>query len=393
MSHSKNFRAPVTAGVLLLLFALSPAQAVESTLTIEDGIRVISDDGREEFRFGGRIHIDWVQTNDDVTNFNDTVKIRRLRPYVRFRRGDWTFQASGDVGSIVNGIKELWLQKEFGPRLSVRVGNLVPPFGMNSTSSSNYIPFVDRSLIHMFVASYGLGAEVTYVGDNWTVAASFVDQPLDPDTNERERHGQGFVGRVTFDPYRSGPNLLHFGASIETRSLPINARFRLRSKPETHSVDDRLIDTRTIADVNHIRNYGLEAALRIDSFSMQGEFLTSRVQRKNLQNLTFDGYYMQASYILTGERRLYRASSGTFTGVEPSRKLGAVELAVRYSQADLTNEDIIGGHEQNWTFALNWYLSRKTRFMLNYINVDANLNRDGVRDQPKIFVLRYQTFF
>ncbi len=398
MSHYRTFYSFGIFSLLTLFAGVNTANAVEASFTLEDGIRVIEDDGSTEFRFGGRLHLDWIQVNDDVTNFNDSVKIRRLRPYVRIRHRDWTLQVAGDIESEISGTKDLWLQKEFGPRVAVRVGNMVPPFGMESVSSSNYNTFADRALGHLFTAGFGLGGKITYVGDNWTIGGGWYSQPIDSLSNERERHGDGFVSRATFDPYRSGANLIHFGASLEIRDIPVDGLFRLRTKPETHSTNIRLVDTRTIEDASSFRNYGLEAATRVGSFSLQTEYMHSNVHRKNpgmmnMPSLNFDSFYAQASYILTGERRLYRAAEGVFTGVEPESDLGAIEIAIRYSTVDLTNKDITGGFERNWTVGLNWYLSRKTRFMFNFIDVDANPNRDGIRETPNIMVVRYQTFF
>lgn len=398
MSQPRAFLTLLASAFLSVVLLTGPAAAVESSLTLDDGIRVISDDGVTEFRFGGRIHLDWLQINDDVTNFDDGLEIRRLRPYVRIRHKDLTFQVAGDVESEVSGIKDLWIRYDFSPRIYIRAGNMVPPFGMEAVSSSNYNTFADRALPHLFTSGFGLGAEVAYIGDNWTVRAGWFDQPLESLSNERERHGNGGAARVTWDPYRKGPVLIHLGASAEIRDIPTDGQFRLRTKPEIRSTDVRLIDTRTIDDVSSFKNFGLEAAARFGPFTLQGEYMHSKVKRTDpfdpsLTSLNFDGYYVQATYVLTGERRLYRSSTATFTGVEPESKFGALELALRYSSADLTNEDITGGIEDNISLGINWYLSRKTRFMFNYIAADATPNRDGIDEKPDIFVLRWQTFF
>jgi phosphate-selective porin OprO/OprP len=110
------------------------------------------------------------------------------------------------------------------------------------------------------------------------------------------------------------------------------------------------------------------------------------------RNARFDGWYAQASYVLTGERRRYSRSSGTFQGVRPRRKWGAVEVAVRYSTLDLDDGSVSGGEASDWTVGLNWYVRENLRLMFDYVHVDAS-NSAGERDDPKIFGFRALVFF
>ena len=57
---------------------------------------------------------------------------------------------------------------------------------------------------------------------------------------------------------------------------------------------------------------------------------------------------------------------------------GAWELATRWPQLDLNDENIRGGRLNNLTFGINWYLNRFTKFQLNYIH--AFLNSPTVGD-------------
>ena len=46
---------------------------------------------------------------------------------------------------------------------------------------------------------------------------------------------------------------------------------------------------------------------------------------------------------------------------------GAWELAVRYSETDLTDGPIVGGELRGLTLGINWYPNPATRMMFNYI--------------------------
>ena len=62
---------------------------------------------------------------------------------------------------------------------------------------------------------------------------------------------------------------------------------------------------------------------------------------------------------------------------------------------DLSDRDIRGGEERNISLGINWYLSRQTRLMANYIIVDNDLfaDADGTlkgNDDPRILQFRFQ---
>ena len=109
-------------------------------------------------------------------------------------------------------------------------------------------------------------------------------------------------------------------------------------------------------------------------FSLQGEWFLNFTQSDAEDDPDFRGHYVYAGYVLTGENRGYKKSRGVFAGITPKNSFrpfkggwGALELALRYSYLDLNDENIRGGKESNITAGLNWYLSEKTRFMVNYI--------------------------
>jgi phosphate-selective porin OprO/OprP len=88
----------------------------------------------------------------------------------------------------------------------------------------------------------------------------------------------------------------------------------------------------------------------------------------------FSGGYAQASYFLTGERRVYGRRSGSFGRVVPRRSFnpskgrwGAFELAARVSYLDLDDADVRGGRQFNTALGVNWYLHAHVRLEANYV--------------------------
>ena len=140
---------------------------------------------------------------------------------------------------------------------------------------------------------------------------------------------------------------------------------------------DKFMDTGAFAG-DRVDLVGLEAAWVNGPLSVQSEYMKAYADRTGASDVDFDGYYVQASYFLTGEHRNYKTSEGAFSRIKPKKNygkeggLGAWEVAARYSGLDLNDSDIAGGRLNDITTGLNWYLNPNTRIMWNYVYADKN---------------------
>ena len=171
---------------------------------------------------------------------------------------------------------------------------------------------------------------------------------------------------------------------------------RFRDRPEIRVDSTRLIDTGSI-DAAHAYAAGAEFAANWKGFYLQGENFWYGIERRQpsaLSNPKFSGYYVQGSWVLTGERHRYNMATGSYQSPRPFRPFssgggsGAWELALRYSHADLDSNagtsgaapanGIRGGVQSIWTAGLNWYLNPNLRVMFNYLRVSVDrLNPAG----------------
>jgi phosphate-selective porin OprO/OprP len=153
---------------------------------------------------------------------------------------------------------------------------------------------------------------------------------------------------------------------------------QLRTRPESRLTDDRLVDTgEFFTDGGDLINP--EFAFVSGPLSFQGEYFHVFADADALDDPDFWGFYLYGSYFITGEHRNYNKLSGTFSSMEPKhnfrprqREWGAWELASRISYINLNSAKIKGGEEFNFTAGLNWYFSKKTCLMVNYINARVN---------------------
>ena len=145
---------------------------------------------------------------------------------------------------------------------------------------------------------------------------------------------------------------------------------RFQSRPESY-IAPYVIDTGTIS-ARSADTLGLETAWVNGPFSLQAEFLHSFVSPTEGSTLNFGGYYLAASWFLTGESRPYDRATASFTRPSPrqnfswkKRTWGAFEVACRWSYTNLSDHDVQGGGLRILMGGLNWYLQPHIRWYLN----------------------------
>ena len=82
-----------------------------------------------------------------------------------------------------------------------------------------------------------------------------------------------------------------------------------------------------------------------------------------------DGYYVTASYLLSGEHR--ELTKGKLRSVKPGSDSGAWELVTRYSYLDVRDRGL-GSKASVTTLGLNYYYKRHIKVMLAYLHPDIS---------------------
>jgi phosphate-selective porin OprO/OprP len=179
-----------------------------------------------------------------------------------------------------------------------------------------------------------------------------------------------FTGRITALPFFSEDesNLLHLGLAGRYSNAAGGIRYKAKTEIFSGPVS---VDTDLLDDATSTFHYGLEMAWRKGPFILLGEYIQSYVSSTASNDPTFKGYYVVASYVLTGEMRGYNKRSGLIKRVNIANGInsggwGELEVYGRWSSIDLNDKSIDGGEMNTFSIGLNWCPISAIQANVNY---------------------------
>jgi phosphate-selective porin OprO/OprP len=179
------------------------------------------------------------------------------------------------------------------------------------------------------------------------------------------------IGRGTWVAFESPDesNLVHVGLGMRYSDGEEGARGA--TEPEFNKSPPFVDLGPTPIDTDDIFTYNLEASWRRGPYWLAAEYTNSKIDSPSFGSLTFDGYNVTGSWILTGEMREYRRSSGIFGPVPVAQSVyqggwGAWEASVRFSNVNLNDGAFDGGDMDIASLGLNWWLSPVFNVNMNY---------------------------
>jgi phosphate-selective porin OprO/OprP len=398
---------------------------VRAAKAAQPGVVPTYADVNDNFTFKPRgvLQVDYATFNERAGGyqFNDGTDIRRARfgfEGTAYKRFKWRLDAEYVKQSV--NILDAYVSYVINPKLSITVGQHKAPYGLEANTSDVNNTFMERSLgstvfgavgaerriglsfayntdkLNATVGVFGSGEAITRNND--TAAAVTVSSTTNLPTVTNARAGTrnesaGVNGRITFDPILDTGRVVHLGASAYHVTNFAGNAVTLADRPNSRVDGGNLISvalrgaaaTPTTAQtgVKSGTYLGGEGAIVYGPFSVQGEYgHLSLDQYGTAPTLDFSGFNIFASVFLTGESRSFKGGKvdklKPFKDFDPANgKWGAVELAARYDQLDLTDPSLAlptsptnsnqGGRKAHtWTGAVNWHLNPNFRASFNY---------------------------
>lgn len=382
-----------------------------------------SGHGDATMKVNGRIHMDmWnfpgdspgvngFESGDPNVSPQDRLGFRRLRfgvkgdlPYNMLYKIEMEFAGANNTEfrDAYFGWKELPILR------TLLIGNQKRPYGLDHLNSSRYNVFIERPFViesfnqdarRFGVCSYGVSEDQAW---NWRYGV-YNQRLIQDEGNYVSDHFQAEIaGRLAntiwYDECSDGRGYAHWGIAGTWANTDQNAdadnfadsgrnEARFRHRPEART-DQRWLDTGLISGADDYTLLGLEGVINVGALQIVGEYQNVWMNRVAGNDLNFNGAYAYVSYFLTGEHIPWDRKSGTLGRVIPFENfflvdrccggtgggMGAWQVALRWSYADFSDDDIQGGVGESLTAGLNWHWTPYSRMQFNYIYGDIEQN-------------------
>ncbi|MEJ0024678.1 MAG: porin [Rhizomicrobium sp.] len=362
------------------------------------------------------------------TDFSSGTDFRRARIGVEgtvFK--DWSYQFIYDFGG--SGIEAATISSAFiqynglGP-VHIKAGAFPPPESFDDTTSASDLLFLERAqptdLARTIAGSDGRKAAAIFAyDDNYFVSVAYTGGLVGDAAvfDQQEAIVDRAAYRFILAPdvnFAVGADSTYVFKAADTVAGPNSpTALRLRERPELNVDSEglRLVDTGTL-DASDLLEWGLEATGNWHNLYAQGGYFNYQVDRRTgpLLDPSFDGWYIQASWVLTGESKAYNPATGSYTLPKPTDAfrfdkpgIGAWEVAARYSDLNLdydagapgtakTASGIRGGDQRIWTVGLNWYPNNAIRLVLDFQHTEVSrLNNAGGSLDAKLDAVSLRT--
>ncbi|NOR43396.1 MAG: hypothetical protein GQ572_08675, partial [Gammaproteobacteria bacterium] len=271
-------------------------------------------DGDKYLKVGGRLQLQYYQSNPDGGSTTDEIFFRRLRPYIEgSTHKDWKAKIQWDMGKAEKdneiAIKDAYFQYTGMSDAKLTIGNANFPFSREFLTSSKYQQLVERT----FVGDHNYGTPDRNVGIHFTghsgskkvtYAASGTIASIDPDVkkldfdtpvNRNDDFNDGLMigGRIDFHPFGK----LKFAQgdfSGKTKATIGVAAYKWDNDSDNNTY---LPTATTKADVDSVTGLEISGAFRTAGFSIDAQY--NSFDADTVENGFNGGLYQNGSTTLT----------------------------------------------------------------------------------------------
>ena len=366
----------------------------------------------EEAKFkvvpSGRVLIDGaLYASPEKYMFKDGMAIPEARLGAKMSYGKWSSWI--DVGFAYGkiGLRNMWIQYDFNSHNSVRVGNFLNPFGLQSVSTANFKATYEQPLASaLFTPGLQLGVMYTFNNKSFYSSSSFhvESSALTNVMNYPLFNQQGYSVLTRFvwrqkNWDTEGKPIIQGGISLGF------------STPERRLVNDEDIHdgftnsanfptkvstvtalSATVANAKNRFKLTPELLLCYRKIALESQYFFQTIARRNnLKTYNAQGAYVTLRGILCGGDYRYDPVGAQL--VNP--KKNALELVADYNYASLSDPkaEIYGGRANSFNLTLNYYFNAYITARLNYSYTHVWERTGEIPVTQNVFQLRLMVLF
>ena len=329
----------------------------------------------------GRVLIDGaLYASPQKQLFKDGMAIPEARLGVKMSYGKWSSWIDFGFAYAKVGLRNMWIQYDFNPRNSIRVGNFIQPYGLQSTTTLSVKSTFEAPLAAMpFTPGIQLGAMYTHIAPCFTSASSFhmESSALTNIMNYPLFTQQGFsiLSRLVWHTKESGINgkpIIQLGMSGGFSSpqrnivgeVDVHDGFSLTANFPTRVTTLEAVGE-TIGNSMNSFKFSPEFILAYKNFALEGAYYFQQINRRqHITRYQAQGGYVTLRGMITGGDYTYSAALGDI--IYP--KKNALEFALDYNYITLSDvrAAIFGGRANSFNATLNYYFNSYITARLNY---------------------------
>ncbi|HSR54228.1 MAG TPA: porin [Acidobacteriota bacterium] len=343
---------------------------------------------KARLQVGGRLHYDFSLLSSGPSDAGvprGPTELRRLFATLSGNYGRFLAKAEWDFADGEADVVDLYAGFERIPLLGrLRFGKIKEPFGVERVTSDNNTLFVDRFLgASAFFPTRNLGAKLDNVA--WAERL-FWSLGIFRDASGFDvgRGPLNYSGRLSIVAWEKGERrMLQAGLSLSRRNPPFS-EVRIQRRPNSRfgiqTLDSGLFPASSARFVSP------QVSLLWDRLSVHGTWVRAAYQRLEPQaaspsgakDRVFESGVIQLSYALSSGFRPFDRRNAVFRRMRGFKALhkggvGGWEIGARLAVLDLQDDDIRGGRVSNVTLGINWYPTRFSRVMINYLRSDFDV--------------------
>jgi phosphate-selective porin OprO/OprP len=385
----------------------------ENTTTVTadlTGFTIKSADRNFLLKIGADLQVDNRSfIGEAQTTLADTLVLRRIRPTFSgtvFQYVDYLFRPDFGQGATV--IYDAYMELKYFQFAKLRVGKFKPPIGLERLQSDDDTSFVERSFPSLLVPSRDIGYQLSgdLVNRHVSYAVGvFNGVPDNGLSDSAASDHRDYAARLDLTPVNSEVSQLGFGigassGNVDGEALPAY---------KTFGQNTFFTFASGVTEDGHRTRLAPGAYYYLGPFGLLSEYgLTEDGLQKGTlrRDIAFRAWQVEATFILTGERKSYASPTPKRNFDPRNHGWGAVELALR--TGDFSAEEGIYNYgfasatttprtAHEWVGGVNWYLNRLVRISCDYghtgfgggATIAAGINRPA----EKVLVLRFQINF